>query len=504
MALVASPTSINFGSVDAPATRPVTDSYTVTADGAGFTLLTQQVTGQINSKEVVETVIKDGGTIITLPYFLAQDDSLTVEVSAYPQGSLAVVHQIGYIINDQSSGAAPDTFLDVSLSSVDSTPDDEVLSFPFRDGVVERLEWATNQSTKENGSEQTATTRGKARRIIQAQFSTQRHNNAYLMDFLYRNKTKEFYLPFWCENLDTGSVTTGTNLVNISLSGTHMKVGQLVGFYSSYDTLVHQSTVSVVNANDFQITDNFSASYDNLKVVPLDLGSLNSDPQRLSVVCRNNVTISFQHNGPDNIGEGSIPNLYKGVEVFLTPPNVTGELPVSFINPQQRLQAAYGKSRVFDKWLNTKESFSVEYIIEELQNIYDFKSFLQRRKGGARPFYMPTFENNLELSNRTGQLGSSFAIVDNQGSGLNNYINERNEIAVYFSDETWELREVVNYTDNGTTVTVNVDSAINRNKSEVVSIMYLPLMRLTSDSIQVRWIAKHIAIFSYAVREIST
>lgn len=150
-------------------------------------------------------------------------------------------------------------------------------------------------------------------------------------------------------------------------------------------------------------------------------------------------------------------------------------------------------------WFNPKTSRPFRRVLEGAEEVWDFREWLHRRAGRYRPFWQPSFENDLRILSQ-GNLGDSIEIAEDSYM-----LSERRAHLIVQSDDgEWHPRAItmVAVGDPGRVV-LTLDSALNVDASRVLRTSYLGLKRLDADRISLNWSGGGVCVSSVRTLELN-
>lgn len=151
-----------------------------------------------------------------------------------------------------------------------------------------------------------------------------------------------------------------------------------------------------------------------------------------------------------------------------------------------------GLVAAYTPWKNNRVHRRLRHVIQGLDELYDFKRWLYRRAGRARPFWMPHHVRSLTP---VAVSGSTFDV--------RGYDETRTHIAVKTSATTL-LREVVDTSDQGGGITrLTLDEALGVSVNDIKRTSYLGRWRFDADRIEIDYQSAALAESVVPVVEVS-
>lgn len=372
----------------------------------------------------------------------------------------------------------------------------------YRPNMIENLEWMTNILTSDNGIETRQGFRESPRQIFSISSFIQPNEQARADNLLYGWWHQSWAIPIWGEGRHpTNAVTALDETIDVDTKYADFRAGSLGVIWENERKF---DLFTVISFTDAQITlDNgVTESYDvNAIVCPVRIGRIARPPQRRSK--GHNAVLKLIFAVDDNVYflEGASPTVYLSEDTYLDMPDKPGGK--SFIDNYMRdirvVDYKTGIVNQYSTWEQPKISRNFLVVLEGLEDIWSFRKWLHRRAGKQRPFWMPTFENNIRVTG-TGNLGLTFTVWEDANRV---YASDRDHIYVRMKDGTEYLRAVTDMSDVGGGVNnLTVDTSITEDRANVDFISYMGLKRLNSDKIKLKWLANDVVECLVPIKEI--
>jgi len=374
--------------------------------------------------------------------------------------------------------------------------------FNFTAPVTEELVWKTNTITSYDGTEQRIRIRKSARQGFEITSDINSDNFNIADNLLYDWRARFFALPIFTEKRPIDSdVTAGDTTINVStLYGDFRIGGTGIIFVSPRDFEVFVIEEIFVGSLTLELPLANSYSASSAIVSPVRVSRLNSDPTRNFTGYNGNINCSFSSN--ENIELASSPSTeqFNGLDVMLDEPLKNGEFSTDTYRQEVNyLDYETGTTQLLQRWSNTKIPRNFRYVLSGLEDIWNFRLWLYRRAGRIRPFYMPSFENNLRL-NDTGFLIDNFTVINDSQA---KYASLRVNIAIKTFSAGFIFRTVLSYTDAGDDVIVQLTSQINIDASDIEYISYMGQKTLSSDRIEFNWLSNNVVDVTVPIIEVT-
>lgn len=361
-----------------------------------------------------------------------------------------------------------------------------VFPFLFQPGrTTEILSWKTQVMTAEDGNEKRIRIRNAPRQGFNLTVFAPRGEENLLDNILYARRGELYTLPNSAEcKFLTADTSLSSGIVDVVTADADFRVGGSAIIYNSardfeiFEIFSIQTTTLTATANITKVM--LAGAF----VIPLLLTRMVRDPTRNFTANRAAVRMSME--AIDNIvlPSSASPIQYQSEDTYLDDVNYPGEKGVSIYGRNlQVLDYSASKPELFQRWINTKVAQRVLVQMDSLAEIQTFRTWLHRRAGKSRPFWMPTHENDFKLVS-TGILSSNILVRDD---GQLNLTGNRINLAVKHTGG-WVLVNIVQpMSQAGDNLAVTLNMSIGIDAADVISISYFDLKRLASDDIEIQW-----------------
>ncbi len=423
---------------------------------------------------------------------------------------------IKFILNVTSNG--PSTINAVYLFKIDSLSYDALLTIVGRrgfifgfcpdwtNGVSERLEWLTEILESNNGLEQRISLRNTPRRFIEYSFLLDEKDSSSLNNLLVMAGGVSGCLPIWTDvtvvnyEIPIGTKTITVNdrvnkdyqvngLIVLWLSNTHCEVFSILSF--SGDEIILKNEIKSFWPVGTRIFPGKNVRFVN--------GNIN-----ISRVT-DSISIGDCHFVINEINDHYVYDYgvdYRNYKVFNWAPDRSEDIDDSWKRKLEIIDYNTGGFFVDDVSKFPKISHKLTWLIHGRQNIYLFKAWLFSRSGKEKPFWLSTFESDLNVTQKI-EKDSNNLIVDDVGYGQYGFPSQlRNNISIKTTSGVF-YREIVNvnkYPDNNELLIIDSPLGVDLNADQFLQVSYLELVRLDNDSIEFFWETDNICRVQFLVR----
>ena len=436
-------------------------------------------------------------------------DGIALTGASYPK-SLSALEELELSV-DVSIDTGPPTIdgsylFDFESGVVDITvpvTGNRVLALPylFQSGMQEILTFATQVMTSNDGYEQRTKLRGSPRQSFLNSIAIPSGEIASLDTLLYGWRINKYGLPITseCRELDIATSASSPN-IDVNTEFGDFRVGGLAAIYVSprdFELVVIDSfTTSQIVA-----TTNITKVYAvGTLIMPVRVARLLTNPTRSTDGYRQRLDFSFLSIENTTLATSAAPDQYKSLDVYLEEPLTTDAYARDIYNSRvDVVDYGTGLEDTFAPWQKTKiaRQFGLQFDTQE--DVWNFRLWLHRREGKLRPFWMPTFENNLLLLSTTPLDLQLIVQNDNQDS----LSTGRDDIAIK-TTTGWLFRGVTAITPIGDDLEVAVDSTLGNIEPDTVEfISFMGRKRLSSDRIEIDWTGNNTAQVAVPITEIN-
>ncbi len=427
-----------------------------------------------------------------------------------PDVEFAQLEERTYTILVDAEG---DPTIDASLTFDWETPYDDnvvtivgerIIMFPYyyKVGASESLEWSTRVLTSKDGTEARSRIRTSPRQKFAVKSYIEPNEHSRVDNMLWGWRSQIWAIPVWGEaRIVTSAVSADDTEISVSTLYGDFRAGDLAAIYEDSRTIdlfeiasFTDTTISI----DRGITEDFSAS---AVVIPIRKGRMRQAPQRSSTGYNATLSISFEVDDNEEIDSEASDDTFLDEDVYLTLPLKPGGevFQEKYEKDITTIDFLTGAVSQYSNWTYTKLSREFLVILEGLEDIWEFRTWLHRRAGKQRPFYMPTFEGDIR-PNTTGNMGTSFTAYNDDNAKL---ASDRTNIYIQMDDGTYYFRTITDiFTVSDDEISVTIDTTVVEELGDVDFISYMGLKRLASDRIQMTWLQNEVVQCKIPIVEI--
>lgn len=362
----------------------------------------------------------------------------------------------------------------------------------------ETLEWKTNVLTANDGSEQRIRLRKKARQSVKGVYPVPPDHLAKAFNMAYGWLQRSWAVALWSETQYVGSVVAGATAIYCDTTKYDFRANGLLCIWQSNN---HNEVVEIeaVFADNISLKRVLTSNYTTAFVMPVRIGVITGNILRNTNGYSSNLKLEYIFK--DNIELAtSAPAQFLGYDIYFDETLMPSEvLEDRFIARMDVTDYSTGVVDYFPPWINNRRGRSVVFINEGPEEAWTFRKWLHRRAGRLRPYWLPTFENNLRI-NMEGNVASA---IQCHADDYRNLGNAHNHIAIQFQDGTWQPRTITGHSlENEDLINIALDSPLNVDATFIRMISFMGLHRLDTDTLDIDWIGNGINTCSARILEI--
>lgn len=380
----------------------------------------------------------------------------------------------------------------------------------WRDGWKETLQFRTEIITSRSGKEQRRALRSTPRRTLEFRSVADGDRLRTLNGFMASQQDQTITLPEVTRAIRTTSaLPVGGNSVTVEIVPTWLTAGVLVGL--SHRRHQEQFVVLSVVGNVVQFTTVAQFSYGRVALLsPCVRGWLQdtlSAPLLTNTVSTPSVEFEVEPGSelPDD-GEPDFTAWFNGREILMLQPNWSQAPNVTFSHAVETVD--YGRGRVrrtspVDFGTRTTQAAFVRRSRDETKRL---RQFFQRMRGQQGEFYAPTWQNDMTPAVDAVE-GSNTLIV----SGRNTYDSYANDtvhraVLIRLRDGTLLPRTVssISLLEPNSVLVLVAPWVFDLPAADIVSITWLPVCRLASDTLVIEWETDQVARVSLQIRTLES
>lgn len=374
--------------------------------------------------------------------------------------------------------------------------------FPFQaTSTLEILEWKTDITESETGVEEAVSVRDIPDQTFEVTAFVPPANCAQLFNNLYTGLPFQWGLPLWHE-AQTINYVSGTGFECVATGRTFTVGGYVILWKSPLDFqfAVISDLIPVDNINSaetmFVLLETSIATTTGVIVMPMVLGHLRGEPTRQFNGHDEFVTITFAVDQPALV-ESTAPKQFNNHDLFLPSEEglLNGEREESTVLTRiDTFTSELGITAYDYTWNHAKATYPYNLFLDSIESTYAAKQWLYRRAGRYRRFWVPSWENDLNIVTST----STSLTVKNDGF---EDLSELGRTAVAIETTAgWFPRTLIYASTTGETSTFTITPAIT---GTILRVSWLGLKRLQSDRVEIHYLTGGLSKINLVLLEVS-
>lgn len=375
-----------------------------------------------------------------------------------------------------------------------------LLPIPARVPVRETLEWRTDLMTSFNGTENRLRLRNHPRQSFQYSLPETAgvKPSAYLAQ--YGALGRKWAVPLWAEAQPLGMVLMNLQTILCDTTNYDLRAQSLALLYQSA-TQWQVVEIDAVTTGELTLVG-YTEAFQNAYLVPLRLGHIEGSPERTSNGYEAETRLRFEIEDTQALVE-EVPAQFLGSDLYLTPGLFSnGSLGHEISTRVDRADYVLGKVARRTPWRYNRDTRPKRVLCEGAAEVRAYRKWLMRRAGRFRPYWEPTFENDLRHKT-SGTVTTVLPVW--AADGLLDWLPLRNHIAVLTAGGTWECRTVSNAAlkvGDASTVELTLSSSLNVAAANIHAVSFLGLRRLDTDRVELNWRGNSVVASTVNVVEI--
>lgn len=430
-------------------------------------------------------------------------------IGSYPY-SMSPLEEIEYEVEISTSGGTNlNALYSFDFESLDidvPITGSRVVVFPYainwKKGFTEQYTWNTTVLRARDGVEQRFGLDSSPRKSLAYDTLAVGGSDAAMLRATLMGWHERFFaLPVWADiSLLTSAISAGATSIPVDTTDRNFFVGGII-LLRRDDRRFETGEITSVNPGSIELAREIQFDWPaGSAAFPVNLGHL---PSSAKLSSQTDSMISGRVNFSADIGKTDTsllnsvpPHTYGGLEFLLRKPNwgkaveLTSESDFQVVDFDRGLDEYLARSIA-------EHTYRYEFVLNGKSDIQAFKDFLGRRNGKRVPFYMPTWQTDIETVAPI-QAGSTGVVIKN--NGYHAYLKDHKGAAgVYIitSDGSTYARIItgssLNIVSDEITLSIDSELGVQYLPAEVVMVSYLAKCRLATDSVRIDFLTPTVA-----------
>jgi len=449
--------------------------------------------GYLTNKTLEQVLVSGGdGLSITLPalpavWFPLQ--TVIIPLAILAEGP-ATIHAF---LNFDWTGTVDDAVVEVVGARIVSLP------YQAEAPLKETLEWSTDVMISNDGSEQRVRLRQSARQGFNMSYPVPPGEMARAQNIAYGWIGRKWAIPVWSQAQIVPNLISGDIVIPCDTDHFDFRAGGLVLIWASA-TKNEVIEIDSIDAASITLTRVLGNSYEAAAICPVYNGRVTGNIKRTTTGFQGYMQVNY--NVTDNIDLASTaPPQYRGYDLYWTEQLLgdSGEITDDILTRVDVVDYETGPVEFYAPWTNNRIGRPFTFINYGPEESWTFREFIYRRAGKLRPFWLPTFENDLRLD-MTGLVTSGLRVMADNYRGLG---DARNHVGILLTDGSWHARAITGTSlDDAEHIIIGIDSPISVDASDIQMISFLGLKRFDTDRLEIDWPGNGISMSTIRMVEI--
>jgi len=411
---------------------------------------------------------------ITLPYTFGALEEVLLQLDISTEGPSSIDGNVQFSFLT----SADNTKLSVVGNRIISLP------YQFQTPMSETIEYKTNHlQSLDASTEDSIKLRQNPRHVYDVTIPLNQGSLNKVKHAIYGWRQRKWALPLWQEVYFQGAIGASDTEIVFNTANYDYRNDSLLMIYEGSNSLI--VGIQTVQSDRLVLEREVGQSFTNAYIMPARISTLKVEPNLSENGVSGQLEAKFETiNGYAD--EETNFTQYNGYDVCLKEAFKTGSFNnSSIVNNIEVIDYQVGKNNYETDWQYNKDLSEITFYATGLEEIYEYKKWFNRRAGAYRPFYIPSFNNDLNIIS-TDNITNSFDI---KNEGYSQFSANRNHIAVRTTTGQWLLREVLSVTLDASQVfdTVVIDENLDVDATEIQYISFLNLKRIQNDSVTYQW-----------------
>lgn len=358
--------------------------------------------------------------------------------------------------------------------------------YPFEAPATETLEWKTEVMQSNNGLETRVRLRNAPRQGFAMTYPVPYAEMQRAQNRAFGWLARRWAVPLWSEAQQVQGLLPGAEEIMVDTTSFDFRAGSLAYIWVS-NTDNGTLDVATVAADRITLARPLERGYERAWLMPVRLGRVLGGFTRATTGYNAGLSVEYQFTDNIDLAPGAAPDQFETEDIYfevaLKPADVTED------NIHTRIDTVdfeTGRTQSFSPWLQTHIVRPVQFVAEGHAEIWQLRRWLHRRAGRQRPFWQPSFENDMR-SVHTGSVTSGLTVIDD---GYKLFASNRSHIAVQLEDGTWHARTLSGMTDHedGTITLAFTSPMPGFDASQIRLISFVGRKRLDTDRVELQWL----------------
>lgn len=367
-------------------------------------------------------------------------------------------------------------------------------------GIDDSLEWNTSVLTSFDGSEQRIRMRSKPRRRLEYDFTVTKTDTQRFDNILWGWQNRMFAVPQWMYGSAlTAQAVAGTTSLSLSTTDRGFIAGEIAVLYaspSSYEVV----EVATVSSGTLALTRATINTWPvGTKVYPATISKFEGDVpvqrQTSSVLTGHASFLANPAVTDPYVITAAATDTYNGKEIILKQPDWAGGVDNSSQYPVDAVDYSIGRldmSITRDTPVLMKR---YRWLLKSRAEVRSFRSFLGRLQGMLNSVYIPSWHDDLTMSQSISAGATTIFFYDRDFYTLVGNDPARAHLMIRTRNNGNFVRPISSVGRTGNEVSFGITTALGvaLTPADILAVHYVGLYRLAADRVSITWMTDSIA-----------
>mgnify|MGYP001186284696 CR=1 FL=1 len=370
-----------------------------------------------------------------------------------------------------------------------------VVTWPHRHNwrvpILDRYEWLTDIMTAWDGTEERRALRNLPRRVMEHLCTLQGREAAAADAKLWGWAGRVFAVPVWSDRSRLAAeVSPGMQTIPLDVTDLReYEPGSLVLIRRAWDDF-EIAEVAAVGSDFLELDQPIENPWPaGTEVYPARLARLplENTVQRITPNL-GEMQLRWEADDRRTVDPGEAVTTYRGHEVLTMRPNRNQAVPLTYQRTMDRHDNQTGVVVLDDRPGRPRVGQQLSFVIKTRADLFDFLAFLYRRQGRRHPFWMSTWQTDMEVAAVISAAATSFDIRAVGFSRFYGVTTGRRDVEFLLESGQVLRRRVVAVEDLGDgTERLSIDTALGQTvqPGDVRRLSFLTLQRMASDAVEI-------------------
>lgn len=383
--------------------------------------------------------------------------------------------------------------------------------------MTETYEHKTDIVLATDGTESRTALRSKPRATYDFKFSEDSNEAQGLYNVFHDKLRDKYAVPVWTQSLKLKENTPedSTELIFDGKDALYVDWALI-----DLDVMIYGMAILYESEDNFEVVEvGFRPEWDDWNeytVVALDIGTKTKKSWPSGTVVMplrpcyisdkvmqsrsgltNAYTLTFQVLNNAVLDEDT-PETVEGTDVYLTQ-YLSSENAVRAIDFDSEIDSfdpLLGRFYKRTTWLNNRVGSSMRVVTTDLKEYYDARKRFQRHRGKFRPFWYPSFEDNLKI----------IEVNNDKIEAIDDGMSDKYKYLYVMRVSTGEpssfaIISVVRKPDG--TMTITLDRTVDIDVNDIQYVSYITYCRMDTDNLSLSWVGNGVSVSNWRIVELA-